>query len=230
MAVPARQHAVAARTPLPKVRRLSDASVVAPDVPAPELPLPTSEAACHQALRGEGVRYSALPSASTPGVSWPVRLQGPIAGVVFEPSENDPTYAVLDCRLALVLNEWAGELRRAGVRKVEYYSMYRPFARIAGSKRESGHAHGLAIDASRFTLRNGAVLTVLDDWEGRTRGDEPCPTRSDESSAGRLLRSVTCSAADRKLFQVVLTPHYNKAHDNHVHLEIKPDVDWTFVR
>jgi hypothetical protein len=44
------------------------------------------------------------------------------------------------------------------------------------------------------------------------------------------LRSVTCSAADRKLFQVVLTPHYNHAHANHVHLEIKPEVDWTYVR
>jgi hypothetical protein len=45
-----------------------------------------------------------------------------------------------------------------------------------------------------------------------------------------LLRGVTCAAADRKLFQVVLTPHYNKAHENHVHLELKPEVDWTYVR
>jgi hypothetical protein len=28
----------------------------------------------------------------------------------------------------------------------------------------------------------------------------------------------------------VLTPHYNRAHENHVHLEIKPEVDWTYVR
>jgi hypothetical protein len=108
--------------------------------------------------------------------------------------------------------------------------MYRPFARIGNGQRVSGHAHGMAIDASRFTLQNGAILNVLEDWEGRDRGEAPCPARADESSGGRLLRAITCGAADRNLFQVVLTPHYNSAHDNHVHLEIKPDVNWTFVR
>ena len=101
--------------------------------------------------------------------------------------------------------------------------MYRPGARVGGDGGVSGHAHGLAIDAARFTLRDGVAIDVLDDWEGRKLGQDPCPVRSDEGSASRLLRKITCSAADSRLFQVVLTPHYNKAHGNHVHLEIKPD-------
>lgn len=229
-AVPPRQHPTRRHQALPEVKRLPRRSVMEPDIPAPELPMPASAEACHRALRDEGIAFVALAPADTPGVRWPIRLRGPVAGVVFEPNDHDATHAVLDCRLALALHAWAGELRRAGVRRVDYYSIYRPGARIAGSGRVSGHAHGMAIDAARFTLHSGAVLNILDDWEGRVRGAEPCPLRSDESSGGRLLRAVTCSAADHKLFQVVLTPHYNKAHHNHVHLEIKPEVDWTFVR
>ena len=164
------------------------------------------------------------------GVHWPIRLTGPVAGVIFEPGDPNETFAVLDCRLAIVLHEWAKDLWRAGVRRVGYYSMYRPGARINGGPRVSGHAHGLAIDAARFTLKNGAVLNVLENWESRDRGEAPCPLREDESGGSRTLRAITCSAADRNLFQVVLTPHYNSAHDNHVHLEIKPEVDWTYVR
>jgi hypothetical protein len=45
-----------------------------------------------------------------------------------------------------------------------------------------------------------------------------------------LLRSVVCEAIDSQLFQVVLTPHHDRAHENHVHLELKPEVNWTYVR
>jgi hypothetical protein len=153
-----------------------------------------------------------------------------VHGVWFEALDNDRMHAVLDCRLGISLVSWARELRKAHVRRVEHYSMYRPGARVAGTGAISGHAHGLAIDAARFILDGGVVLDVLDDWEGRRHGQAPCPARRDESGGSRLLRSVTCSAVDSKLFQVVLTPHYNKAHENHVHLERKPGVDWTYVR
>jgi hypothetical protein len=224
-ALPPRQ-----RTRVEPARKTQRPSVIAPDVPAPEHPMPSDIASCHRSLRAEGVPFRAISPNLAKGVLWPVRLTGPVGGVTFEPNDPDDTFEVLDCRLALALVDWASDLRRVGVRRVHYYSMYRPFATIGGGKRVSGHAHGMAIDASRFTLRNGAVLNVLDDWEGRARGEAPCPMRDDESTAGRMLRGITCSVADRNLFQVVLTPHYNHAHDNHVHLELKPDVDWTFVR
>jgi hypothetical protein len=225
-----RQHASARARPTAVTP--SKPSVIAPDVPAPELPTPADAASCHRMLRAEGIRFQVVDTKLTPGVRWPVRFMGPVAGVTFEPNERDnaATYGVLDCRLALTLHEWAGDLRRAGITRVAYYSMYRPFAHVGGGSRVSSHAYGMAIDAARFTLRSGTELNVLEDWEGRARGEPPCPPRAEESRGGRLLRSVTCGAADRKLFQVVLTPHYNHAHDNHVHLEIKPEVDWTYVR
>jgi hypothetical protein len=207
------------------------ASVVAPAIPRPEQPAPLGERACHERLSAAGVRFSALREQDAPGVAWPIRLLGPIHGVLFAVADEDSSvHDILDCRLALALVRWAGDLRQAGVRRVDHFSMYRPGARIHGDGAISGHAHGLAIDAARFTTESGAVVDVLDDWEGRKRGQAPCPLRSEESGASRLLRRVTCSAVDHKLFSVVLTPHYNKDHDNHVHLEVKPDVDWMFVR
>jgi hypothetical protein len=215
--------------PVPQLRAARP-SVVAPIVPAPEVQPPQHPAACHHALQQEGVRFETLPVAAAPGVKMPIRLLGPVHGVTFEQLEHDATFAILDCRLGLALAAWSRDLRHARVRRVDYYSMYRPGARVGGHGPVSGHAHALAIDAARFTLDNGVSLGVLDDWEGRTRGQAPCPVRRDESAGSRLLRSVTCAGVDSQLFQIVLTPHYNKAHDNHVHLERKPEVDWTYVR
>jgi hypothetical protein len=190
----------------------------------------SSSGSCYASLRESNIAFERV-SEATPGVRWPVRLKGPVHGVIFQPIEhNDRMHAVLDCRLALTLVRWSRDLARAHVRKLEYYSMYRPGARIAGTGSVSGHAHALAIDAAKFELDNGEVLDVLNDWEGRRRGEDPCPVRREESRGSRTLRSVLCQAVDRKLFQVVLTPHYNKAHANHLHLERKPDVDWSYVK
>jgi hypothetical protein len=214
------------------------ASVVAPIDPEPErnrperaaLSVPQHQADCYSELEAAGLRFTHLPSAAAPGVHWPIRLRGPVHGVQFEPLDPDPVFTILDCRLGLSLAAWARDLRRAGVRRVDYYSMYRPGARIGGDRAASSHAYGMAIDAARFTLDSGVTLDVQEDWEGRKRGQSPCPVRTDESRGSRLLRSVTCSGIDRGLFQIALTPHYNKAHENHVHLERKPEVDWTYVR
>jgi hypothetical protein len=159
-----------------------------------------------------------------------VRLRGPIRGVMFEQLDKDPTFSILDCRLGLSLAAWARDLRAAGVRRVQHYSMYRPNARIGGDGGVSSHAYGMAIDAARFTLQSGVTLDIQDDWEGRQRGQAPCPVRRDESRGSRLLRGITCSGIESNLFQIALTPHYNQAHGNHVHLERKLDVDWQFVR
>jgi len=191
---------------------------------------PNHERACYQALSHEAVAFNSVDKKTAPGVRWPVRLGGPIHGVQFRAMDSSATYTILDCRLAVALSAWASSLARAGVQRVEYFSMYRPHARVAGSGSVSGHAHGLAIDAARFHLSSGAVLDVLPDWEEKTRGQAPCPVRRDEARGARILRSITCSVVDQKLFQVVLTPHYNRAHNNHLHLELKPDVTWTYVR
>jgi hypothetical protein len=191
---------------------------------------PAEPEPCYSRLSQLGVAFEPVAPAEAMGVSAPLRLLGPLEGV--EVVARDPKAArpLLDCRLALVLHRWAKALREAGIDRVEHYSTYRPAARVQGSRKASGHARGLAIDAGRFRLASGEVLDVLTDWEDRERGSPPCPRRAHESRPGRVLRGLVCDAIDDALFQVVITPHHDRAHADHVHLELRPEVSWVYVR
>ena len=185
---------------------------------------------CYRRLHAAHVPFEAVAPDEARGVQAPIRLLGPIDGVEVTARDGDTLHSLLDCRLALALLAWAPALRSAGVDRLEHYSIYRPGARVAGKGRSSGHARALAIDAARFHLMQGGTIDVLTDWEERDRGGAPCPLRANEAAPSRLLRGVVCDAVAHNLFQVVLTPHHDRAHENHVHLELKPEVSWTYVR
>ncbi len=126
--------------------------------------------------------------------------------------------------------------RRASADRAPFFrpeassGIYRPAARVRTTGGPSGHASGTAIDAAWFVREDGTTLEVERDWSDKTIGASPCPARDDEPEPQRLLRSLVCDAVEADLFQVVVTPHGDRRHHNHVHLEIRPDVDWTHVR
>jgi hypothetical protein len=186
--------------------------------------------ACYAELDAAHATFERIASSQAHGVQMPARLLGPIGGITVLPRDGRQLHAILDCRLALALLSWAPTLREAGVTSIDHYSIYRPGAHVHGSGHTSGHARGLAIDAARFHLRSGAVLDVLTDWEEREHGSAPCPRRPEEAWQSRLLRGVVCDAVELNLFQIVITPHHDRAHENHVHLELKPEVGWSYVR
>lgn len=190
----------------------------------------TEPAGCYRALAAAGVVFEQVPAQDARGIAVPTLLRGPLGGIEVVPSDHSVKHALLDCRLALALLAWAPTLRRAGVERIEHYSTYRPGARTSKTGKVSGHARGLAIDAARFGLTDGETLDVRTDWEDRERGAAPCPRRPDEGRPSRLLRDVVCSAVERELFQVVITPHHDRAHGDHVHLELRPEVSWMYVR
>lgn len=183
---------------------------------------------CERALRGGAVAFERVPEDESGGVELPIRLAGPLGGVRIEPGEG--VHAVIDCRLAVALLAWAPDLRAHGIAGVEHVSIYRPRARVAGTRRVSGHARALAIDALAFVLDDGTRLAVLDAWRDRARGADPCALHPDDDDATARMRGAVCAGVQRDLFQVVLTPHHDDAHANHVHLEVRPGVDWTYVR
>lgn len=184
---------------------------------------------CRQLLRESAVRFDNVQGAPR-AIAEPLSLHSPLLGVRFEAAPGMPQTNALDCRLAVALLAWAPILRDAGVVRVEHFSTFRPGARVRKTGKVSGHAHALAIDAARFHLADGRVLEVLDDWDERERGGDPCPVRRSEDERGRILRQVVCRAVERDLFQVVITPHHDRDHQNHVHLELVPNVDWSYVR
>jgi hypothetical protein len=189
-----------------------------------------TESACYAALRDAGVAYQSVSSADAGAIAWPIKLAGPVDGVRVHGNgnANAPTN-YLDCRLARTLLTWAPLLREKGVVGIEHYSMYRPESVVGNSSKPSGHVLGRAIDVAKFEMSDGRTLSVLNDWTNRARGADPCQTWPDDE-AGKLMRQLVCEAAARGLFQIVVTPHYNDTHGNHVHLEIDPQGGSLWIR
>jgi hypothetical protein len=183
---------------------------------------------CMELLRAHRIPFARVPASEAPGVAFPVRLRGPVGGVRIRSRGGSSLHEIVDCRLVLAIADLAPALRAEGVVALEHYSIYRPGAHIRRSSRVSGHAHGLAIDAAFFHLRGGREITILDDWGVRTRRADPCASYEEGEEASRL-RRIACQAAQSETFQVVLTPHFDRAHNNHLHLELRPGVSWSYL-
>ena len=117
------------------------------------------------------------------------------------------------CPLAESLAGWA----RYGVDRAAQQILGSPLVRIetmgsyscrniAGSPRRSAHATGNAIDVSGFVLADGRHITIAGNW-------------ADQSpQVQRFFGAIRQSACKR--FGTVLTPAYNAAHHDHLHLEM----------
>jgi hypothetical protein len=117
------------------------------------------------------------------------------------------------CPLANTFAAWA----RFGVDRAARQILGSPLVRIetmgsyncrnvAGSGKRSAHATANAIDVSGFVLADGRRITVSGDWD---KGAAP---------ERRFLRVIHTSACKR--FGTVLSPAYNAAHHDHLHLEM----------
>jgi hypothetical protein len=77
---------------------------------------------------------------------------------------------------------------------------------VAGTARRSAHATANAIDVAAFVLADGRRVSVLDDWFNGTR---------DEREFLHVVQESAC-----KRFATVLSPEYNAAHRDHLHVEV----------
>ena len=187
----------------------------------------------------------------SPGVLAPVRLTGDVGGVIYRtaaPAKERATgpHDVFDCRLVLALSDWSKILVAHGIDEVLMYSAWRPPSpKWPDGKLGTRHPGALAIDAYRFGKKlsenegkrkrekDREWLDVARDFSGRigapSCGPGAVPPRSG-SKAAKELRKIVCAAADAHLFTTILTPNYDRAHFNHFHLEVTPDVKWHLVR
>jgi hypothetical protein len=157
------------------------------------------------------------------GIAAPVRITGPLRNVRFIAPGRKSVYGKLDCRLALALDELAGVLERHGVVAVRVDNIYRPKARLPGRRARSQHRYGLAMDLMAFDLADGSSLVVEHDWKGTPDG-VPCGPDSrllEVTERAILLRNAVCDVARSGLFHHILTPSYDEAHRDHLHLDIK---------
>ena len=123
-----------------------------------------------------------------------------------------PGGLVTSCPVAAALSVWerqveaeAQRLLGTGVRRFVHagsYSCRRLYNRADGPFSE--HATADAVDILGFELTDGRRLSVLRDWNGRPQ----------DAAFLRAARDAAC-----RVFSTVLSPEYNAAHRDHLHLD-----------
>jgi hypothetical protein len=192
---------------------------------------------CTAELERRQIRFHK--EAAAPGVKIPVRLEGPMDGVLYRTDYPDPQratvpYEVFDCRLVLSLSDLSAVLRTHDIDEVRIFSAWRPPPKSwPAGKLADRHPGGLAADLRLFRKSSGDALDVEKDFHGKL-GASPCGTGavppSPETPGAVELRSILCAAAEERLFHVLLSPNCDYDHRNHFHVEVRPDVRWFIVR
>ena len=166
---------------------------------------------CEALLARAGVRFTPLPPvrAGQCGYDDGVRLAEEGSRTIgFEPGGVGTSCAVA---AGLALWEWhvvqpaAQRHLRQPVARIDHFGSYscrRLYGRTEGAWSE--HSTADAFDVAGFRLADGTRISVARDWNGA--GVEAA-----------FLREVRDGACD--LFSTVLSPDYNEAHRDHLHLD-----------
>jgi hypothetical protein len=184
---------------------------------------------CEEELRRRAIAFER--AEATAGVRAPIRLRGALHGVAahsIAPAKVRARSAkeLIDCRLALSLDDLAAALAMRDIVELEWSSAYRPQSQLGCTAKYRGEQHcaAMAVDVTSFGKRDGTRLVVARDFHGKL-GTLTCgagePPRNE-------LWSIACDAAGRT-FQVVLTPNWNADHRDHLHLELTEHA-WVLAR
>ena len=178
---------------------------------APPVAMAPASRQCTGELTGSRAQYEPLPDKYY-GAGCSTVNTVRLTGLGADGGALDVTnLGAVSCPLALTFAGWA----RYGVDRAARQILGSPLARIetfgsyscrniAGSAKRSAHARAEALDIGAFVLADGRRISVRNGWNG---------TRDERA----FLRVVHRSACKR--FGTVLGPDYNKAHEDHLHLE-----------
>jgi hypothetical protein len=188
---------------------------------------PTPDLACDGELAQLGLSYIAAENPMehpagrpdlTCDVEGAIRLSSPVRGVTYASSFSGAASPMfMRCELAVALAALADYLSELDIVRVAHMGTYN-CRTIAGSDSLSMHGLGLAIDIAGFVDAQGVEYSVLNDWEDGV--DSPVTDK------GRLLYEVAHQMLERGVFNIVLTPEFNAAHDNHFHVDLTPGADF----
>ena len=177
------------------------------------LNLPTSREtqACFADLSREDVRFSPLPDRDFGGGC---RVIGAVQLIdIGVPVTN---LKAMRCGLARSFTGWvdhavapaARQMLGSDLVRIESMGTYACRAVVGtpgAAGKLSGHATANAVDVSGFVLQDGRRITLQQGWNGA------------DAEVRAFLHVIRASACKR--FGTVLSPDYNAAHYNHLHLE-----------
>ena len=167
---------------------------------------------CRAQLDAAGVRYTVLPPRQGEGrcgYADGVRLtEGGARRIGFRPAGLG-----VACPVAAALAMWEWDVVQPAAQRhfghrvttIDHFGSYacrRIYGRDAGTWSE--HSTADAVDIAGFRLDDGRRITVIGDWQG-------------DGAKAAFLREVRDGAC--KLFATTLSPDYNAAHRDHLHLD-----------
>ncbi|MDP6944523.1 MAG: extensin family protein, partial [Myxococcota bacterium] len=172
--------------------------------------------------RGVGFHVGVNPMDSPDGhpdlvcdVHDPVWVDGTLAGVNYRYASTDGEVKRMfaACELALAMHDTATLVATEGVTDIVHLGVYNCRV-ISGTSTLSQHAFANAIDIAGFQLDTGAYWTVFDDWEDGVA--DPL------TESGDWLLWFANELYVQWIFNIILTPEYNAAHDDHFHCDLTP--------
>lgn len=174
--------------------------------------------ACMQTLRDAGVQVVRAPDQDDGGFC---QVRGAVRITGGQVTPITPAGLVMQCPLAVRYVVWDRQVLKpaaaalgttpARVESFGTYSCRRIYGSVNDFDRPSEHARANALDVGGVRLADGRTVSVLNDWSGTG------PAGPEAASFLRTLRDGAC-----RVFGAVLTPDYNAAHANHLHLDGAP--------
>ena len=174
--------------------------------------LTADPAQCRALMAESGDRdRPALPvtSHSSPGCGY---VDGMTIVAEEDAADFAPASLVTSCPVAAALRLWLPSVQQAALRhlgsrvtRIDHFGSYSCRRLYGGADGLwSEHATADALDIAGFRLADGRRITVAADWEG-------------DGEEAAFLRAARDRACD--LYATVLSPDYNEAHRDHLHLD-----------
>jgi hypothetical protein len=168
---------------------------------------------CHTLLFRAGVRYQALPHGGSGQCAYDNAVRLPRL-----PDVSCPVAAALIMWERQVVQPAAARHLSTRLTRIDHFGSYscrRLYGRSTGEWSE--HATANAIDIAGFRFADGRRITVIGDWNGP----------AEEQAFLREVRDGAC-----RLFATVLSPDYNAAHRDHLHLDqaARGEMGWRACR
>ena len=187
----------------------------------------TDLSSCHLDLAARGVSFeptirqvdhpSGEPSLDCL-IEDPVWILSPLLGVELRNTSGAETERVLaGCPMAHALADTVEDVEPFGVNAVRHIGTYNCRV-ISNTTTLSQHAFANAIDLYGFDFDDGSLWTLEDHWEHETS--------SPGTTAGAWLYDTAYRWNAQQIWNIILTPNYNEAHDNHFHVDLTPGSDF----
>lgn len=171
-------------------------------------------AQCRALLDRAGVRYQMLPERSDANCGYDNVVRFTSSGS--RTIRLSPADVGVACPVAAALAKWEWDVVQPAARRhfdarvvaidhLGSFSCRRLYGRSSGDWSE--HANANALDIAGFRLSDGRRVTLVRDWKGQ----------GPEAAFLREVRDGGC-----RLFATVLSPDYNAAHRDHLHLDQAP--------